>query len=179
MKKLSELNTKNYKILFSDLDGTLIKTKSGKTFPEDASDYEFKKEVVDAIKKLSPTYLFIVTNQGGIGKFVHKSDFENKLSDIVSYLEINTGCYAVDAIYCDSDDKKNDMRKPNTGMLSKMLDSHSYSHSLISLYNKNDMLMIGDASGLPGQFSDSDKKCAENFGIDYLDVSDFVKTYNK
>ena len=76
-------------------------------------------------------------------------------------------------------DKKNEMRKPNTGMLSKMLDSHSYSHSLISLYNKNDMLMIGDASGLPGQFSDSDKKCAENFEIDYLDVSDFVKTYSE
>ena len=175
MKKLSELKTKNYKILFSDLDGTLIKTKSGKTFPEDASDYEFKKEVIDAITKLSPTYLFIVTNQGGIGKFVQKSDFEHKLYDIVSYLEINTGVYAVDAIYCDSDDKKNEMRKPNTGMLSKMLDAHSLS----SFYGKDYMLMIGDASGLLGQFSDSDKKCAENFGIDYLDVSDFVKTYNK
>lgn len=46
MKNLSELKTNNYKILFSDLDGTLIKTKSGKTFPEDASDYEFKKEVM-------------------------------------------------------------------------------------------------------------------------------------
>ena len=174
MKKLSELTTKNYKILFSDLDGTLIKTKSGKTFPEDASDYEFKKEVIDAIVKLSPTYLFIVTNQGGIGKFVQKSDFEHKLSDIVSYLEINTGVCIVDAIYCDSEDKKNEMRKPNAGMLSKMLDSHS----LNSFYEKDDMLMIGDASGLPGQFSDSDKKCAENFKIDYLDVSDFVKTYN-
>ena len=174
MKKLSELNTKNYKILFSDLDGTLIKTKSGKTFPEDASDYEFKKEVIDAIVKLSPTYLFIVTNQGGIGKFVQKSDFEHKLSNIVSYLEINTGVCIVDAIYCDSEDKKNEMRKPNTGMLSRMLDYHS----LNSFYDKDEMLMIGDASGLPGQFSDSDKKCAENFKIDYLDVSDFVKTYS-
>ena len=175
MKNLSELKTKNYKILFSDLDGTLIKTKSGKTFPEDASDYEFKKEIIDAIIKLSPTCLFIVTNQGGIGKFVQKSDFEHKLSNIVSYLEINTGVYVVDAIYCDSDDKKNEMRKPNTGMLSKMLDSYSIS----SFYSKDDMLMIGDASGLPGQFSDSDKKCAENFEIDYLDVSDFVKTYSE
>ena len=35
--------------------------------------------------------------------------------------------------------------------------------------------MIGDASGKEGQFSDSDKKTAENFGIDYLDVEDFVK----
>ena len=175
MKKLSELKTKNYKILFSDLDGTLIKTKSGKTFPEDASDYEFKKEVIEAIVKLSPTYLFIVTNQGGIGKFVQKSDFEHKLSDIVSYLEINTGVCVVDAIYCDSEDKKNEMRKPNTGMLSKMLDSHS----LNSFYDKDEMLMIGDASGLTGQFSDSDKKCAENFKIDYLDVSDFVKIYGE
>ena len=41
------------------------------------------------------------------------------------------------------------------------------------------MLMIGDASGLPGQFSNSDKKCAENFGIEYLDVSEFVKTYSE
>ena len=34
--------------------------------------------------------------------------------------------------------------------------------------------MIGDASGKEGQFSDSDKKTAENFGIDYMDVEDFV-----
>ena len=27
-----------------------------------------------------------------------------------------------------------------------------------------------------GQFSDSDKKTAENFCIDYMDVNDFVKT---
>lgn len=34
--------------------------------------------------------------------------------------------------------------------------------------------MVGDASGLPGQFSDSDKVCAENAGIDYMDVITFV-----
>ena len=35
--------------------------------------------------------------------------------------------------------------------------------------------MIGDASGKEGQFSDRYKKTAENFGIDYMDVDDFVK----
>lgn len=40
---------------------------------------------------------------------------------------------------------------------------------------KNESVMIGNASDLEGQFSDSDKKTAENFGIDYLDVEDFVK----
>lgn len=28
-------------------------------------------------------------------------------------------------------------------------------------------------------FSDSDKRTAENFGIDYLDVNEFVNLYNK
>ncbi len=35
--------------------------------------------------------------------------------------------------------------------------------------------MIGDASGKPNQFSSSDKDTAVNFGIDYIDVEDFVK----
>ena len=42
----------------------------------------------------------------------------------------------------------------------------------------DDCLMIGDASGKEGQFSDSDKKTAENFGIDYMDVEDFIKEMN-
>ena len=41
-------------------------------------------------------------------------------------------------------------------------------------YIKQKSLMIGDASGKECQFSDSDKKTAENFGIDYIDVDDFV-----
>ena len=41
--------------------------------------------------------------------------------------------------------------------------------------DKNEMLMIGDASGKSGQFSDSDKKTAENYGIDYMDIEDFKR----
>ena len=39
--------------------------------------------------------------------------------------------------------------------------------------------MIGDASGKPGQFSNSDLKTAECFSIDYLDVEEFVDIYGK
>lgn len=58
------------KVLFIDLDGTLIKTISGKTFPEDITDFRIQLPVLDKIKETFPnlSYFFIVTNQGGIGK---------------------------------------------------------------------------------------------------------------
>ena len=60
---------KNYKILFADLDGTLIKTKSGETFPKGIQDMEIRFDVLDAIKKLNPDYILIVSNQGGHRKW--------------------------------------------------------------------------------------------------------------
>lgn len=35
---------------------------------------------------------------------------------------------------------------------------------------------IGDASGKLGDFSDSDKRCASRFSIDYVDVRDFLES---
>lgn len=75
----------------------------------------------------------------------------------------------VDAMYCCSMDKDNPYRKPNTGMLEQL-----YNQYLV--HSKDECIMIGDASGKPGDFSDSDKKCAENFGIDYIDVRDFLES---
>ena len=69
--------------------------------------------------------------------------------------------------YCDSMDKADPRRKPNTGMLENF-----YKYACVK--NKAECIMIGDASGKLGDFSDSDKKCAENFGIDYIDVRDFI-----
>lgn len=65
---------KKYKVLFADLDGTLIDTVSGNTFPNGIWDMKFKFDVLDAIKKLAPEYVFIVTNQGGIEKGLVKEE---------------------------------------------------------------------------------------------------------
>ena len=76
-------------------------------------------------------------------------------------------------MYCLTNDKSNPYRKPNTKMLEDLLERYvgdDFNHI------KPKSLMIGDASGKEGQFSDSDKKTAENFGIDYMDVEDFVNT---
>ena len=148
---------KEYKVIFADLDGTLIETISGETFPKGIWDMRIRFEVIDKIKEIKPKYLLIVSNQGGIENgFVDGYNFRTKSEYITRAISEYCDCECY-AMYCETNDKLNPYRKPNTEML----------HSLLKKY---------DASGKDGQFSDSDKKTAENFGIDYMDVDDFVNT---
>jgi len=169
---------KKYKYLFCDLDGTLIKTVSGKTFAEDATDFRIRKDVLDKIKELHHEndleFIAIVTNQGGIPQYISERDFDAKLKAIETFICQYIISPLVMAYYCASLDPSDENRKPNTGMLVKAV--RDYTRILgQSEFDKEKALMIGDASGKPGQFSDSDKKTAENFGIDYMDVEDFLK----
>ena len=163
------INFETKKVLFIDLDSTLIKTISGKTFPEDITDFRIQLPVLNKIKEKMPNLvcLFVVTNQGGIGKFVSDHDFDTKISSITNFSAGYLLCDVGDYMYCPSNDNNDPLRKPNVGMLEAMCAGWCVS-------DKQEMLMIGDASGKPGDFSDSDKKCAENFGIDYIDVRDFL-----
>ena len=159
-------------VIFADLDGTLIDTISGETFPNGIWDMKIKFEVLDKIKELKPKYLLIITNQGGIEKgFIDEWRFRHKLEYICSSIKEYCGFEKVFSCYCASNDKTDPNRKPNTGMLEHLTETFVGDDFD---YIKSVSLMIGDASGKEGQFSDSDKKCAENFGIDYLDVNDFV-----
>ena len=150
---------KKYNIIFSDLDGTLINTISGETFPKNIWDMKFRYEVLDKIKEIKPEYLFIVSNQGGIESgFISESDFSTKIECICRTIREYCHCICY-AMYCVTNDKSDPCRKPNIGMFEYLTERY-----------------VGDASGKEGQFSDSDKKTAENFGIDYMDVDDFVNT---
>ena len=160
----------NVKILFADLDGTIIETKSGETFPKDAEDWKFKDKILEAIAAYAPTHLHIVSNQGGVEKgYITATSLKKKMHRIAGRLINLLPNVSVSLDYCTSLDKNDKRRKPNTGMLERFYNMPSY--------DKKDALMIGDASGKEGDFSDSDKKCAENFGINYMDVNDFIKAY--
>ena len=171
MKLNTDRGMKEYKVLFADLDGTLIDTISGDTFPKGIWDMRFRFDVLDAIKELKPRYVLIVTNQGGIeAGFVNKANFNSKLEYVGRSISEYCGCDCY-AQFCISNDKSNPYRKPNTKMLEWLIETCIGDDIE---YIKSVSLMIGDASGKEGQFSDSDKKTAENFGIDYMDVEDFV-----
>ena len=165
---------KKYNVIFSDLDGTLIETISGKTFPKGIWDMKIRFDVLDKIKEIKPECLLIVTNQGGIEKgFVNRRNFEFKMEylcrSIKEYTEI-----PVEYSYCEKNAPTYKYRKPNTGMLDSLMYKMINRGIIENGIETDKMLMIGDASGKDGQFSDSDKKTAENFGIDYMDVNDFV-----
>lgn len=158
-------------VLFIDLDDTITKTISGEKFPVDVTDFRIRKDVLDKIVEAFPKlyYIEIISNQGGIPQFVNENDFKGKIKAIESFMQSYLRNHTdrnvfVNSMYCPSTMDAH-YRKPNVGML------ESYSS-----WDKRELVMIGDASGKLGNFSDSDKKCAENFGIDYIDVEDFVKS---
>lgn len=163
------------KVLFIDLDSTLIKTISGKTFPEDITDFRVQLPVLDKIIEKMPNLemFFIVSNQGGLKTITDKYLFKSKIYAIENicrgYLSSRLDYLSfIDDLYCCSMDKNNSYRKPNTGMLEQLYNQYR-------VESTNDCIMIGDASGKPGDFSDSDKRCASRFFIDYIDVRDFLK----
>ena len=50
------------KLLLLDLDGTLIETVTGHTFPKGCWDMKFKEGILDAIKNYNPSGVFICSN---------------------------------------------------------------------------------------------------------------------
>ena len=83
------MNLSKKKILFIDLDDTLIKTASGKTFAEDCTDFRIQKGVLDKIIETMPLdYINIVTNQGGMGTYFTEDDFYIKNATIIHFMQI-------------------------------------------------------------------------------------------
>ena len=166
-------NLKNKNIIFCDLDGTLIETISGETFPKGIWDMKLRLDVFDSIKKLNPEYILIVSNQDVIeSESADALKFETKLLYIIRAIGEYCDCECY-VMYCDTDNKSDPYYKPNTKMLETLLEDY-VGYDFDSF--KHEMLMIGDESGKEGQLSDIDKKTAENFGIDYMDVNDLVNT---
>lgn len=115
----------------------------------------------------------LLTNYTGVNLYIITFDY------ISSALEDYTNI-SVYNFYCDNNDKDNINRKPNTGMIDQYMDYIKFINDNVDEGNKiiyDTIMMIGDASGKEGQFSDSDKKTAENFGCEYMDVDDFVDKY--
>ena len=172
---------KKYKVLFCDLDDTLIETVTSSIFPQGIWDMKPRFDVWDAIKNSDAEFIYIVSNQGGIEENYYRNvSIACKIQYVAQALEdyINGNKLKkpkdmrwCDFMYCGFSDPECGDRKPNTGML------EYFWRRIENKYDKSECLMIGDARGEKGDYSNTDRKTAENFGIDYMDVSKFVEKY--
>jgi DNA 3'-phosphatase len=169
-------------IIFFDLDGTLISTKSGKTFPKDEKDWMLNYPLLPVLSKIyklhvtDETVQVIVSNQGGIDLNIINEDlWLKKVKDVVQELHDVTSNTIQPVVeiqeihYCTSASKLHYKRKPNCGM--------AYRTALDNkVGNLKTSVMIGDASGKPYQHSNSDLEFARNAGIGfYYDVEDLIE----
>ena len=153
---------KKEKTLLLDLDHTIIRPQGNKRFPKDEDDWEFVPGVLDKLKEYADTgyRMFIVSNQAGIERgYTTRELFTNKANKIMELCN-QAGADILNCVFCPSIDEAAECRKPNTGMFS-MLDRH-YS------IDKAQAMMVGDM--------DTDETFAENLGIKYMHIDEFLKS---
>eukprot|EP00597_Dinobryon_sp_UTEXLB2267_P002567 CAMPEP_0170063042 /NCGR_PEP_ID=MMETSP0019_2-20121128/4059_1 /TAXON_ID=98059 /ORGANISM="Dinobryon sp., Strain UTEXLB2267" /LENGTH=482 /DNA_ID=CAMNT_0010269375 /DNA_START=56 /DNA_END=1504 /DNA_ORIENTATION=- len=204
-RPLSDIDTSNpcYGIVGLDMDGTLIVTKSGKTFATDSA-YTTDWKLIDdtVVSKLqsfhrSGCFVAIISNQNGLEKnHVTLAQLHEKVDAVLKTLsggEDSANPTPIDFICATS--SVDIFRKPLTGMwefLSAhydqlMRDACSKSNtSEVPHLRRSSCLYIGDAAGREKiqnlqtkDFSDSDLKLALNLRIPFATETCLLSHVNK
>ncbi|XP_046824557.1 uncharacterized protein F21D5.5 isoform X2 [Vespa crabro] len=155
------------KIAAYDMDGTLIKTKSGLIFPKDCNDWQLLFPEVP--KKLKQLYedgykIVIFTNQRALGTGkVTIEDFKIKIERVVQKLGVPIQVFVSIG--------KDICRKPAPGMWNKLI---NYKNGGFNI-DKSNSFYVGDAAGrqknwAPGKKKDHskvDRLMAMNIGLQF------------
>jgi len=169
----------NKKIAGFDIDGTIIKTKSGKVFPINERDWIFLYDnIKEKIEEIPKEYsVLFITNQSklyskiGFNEKLYE-ELKNKFENIIKEINRDITIFITagsNSIY----------RKPYI----KLFEDY------IKEYDKKESYYVGDAAGREKDFSDSDRNFAYNLGIkfytpeqyflnQYEDI-DYIKYNNK
>lgn len=151
------------KILFTDLDGTLITPKGNRKFPKDEDDWAPIPESIKFLKEYQSNgyKLILVTNQAGISKgYLKEQDITNKIIKMEKSLGISFHLKFI------ATSMNSDYRKPKVSKLKEDL------HNSGIIVDEKKSLMLGDAGGRKMDHSSDDKKFAENLGIPFIHVDD-------
>lgn len=139
--------------LFVILNGTLITTKSGKSFPINSEDWRFKTDFYELFKQaIQKQYtIVILDNQLSIGEgFLVEKYFIAKLEKICKVIEKDLNLKANSVLYNYCADKKDTFRcKPNPGMLYEVaLDNEIYLKDSIIIGNSEDDAQFSFIGGI-------------------------------
>ncbi|KAF7240391.1 hypothetical protein EG68_10570 [Paragonimus skrjabini miyazakii] len=154
------------KVLALDLDGTIITTASGKTFPKDNNDWKLlNNRICQTLRDYSANgfKLVIISNQRGITKgYQDVPSFQKKAENIVHALALPVQCYF--SIVSDLN------RKPLTGMWEELERNGNEGVTI----DRSASFYCGDAAGRPAEgtrkkdHACSDRLFALNLGVPFL-----------
>ncbi|POW20108.1 hypothetical protein PSHT_03945 [Puccinia striiformis] len=145
------------KIAAFDIDGTLIRVKSGKKFPTNADDWKLWASNVP--KKLQEAH---AERNQNFKAPKYRKDFESKLIQLARTLSVPLWVFAAR--------EKDKFRKPLTGMWDEFVKNWNggIKPSL------SDSFFVGDAAGRPAtdsspkDWNDTDRKLALNIGVPFF-----------
>lgn len=148
---LQDIDVTAYETLLLDRDGVINRLRPG-DYVKCWAEFDFLPGVLDVLATWNKhfKYLFIVTNQRGVGKGVMSElDLIDVHDRMVEEIRLHKG--RIDKIYyCTALNEDDINRKPGIGMFLQILNDYPD-------INKEKCLMIGD--------SDSDMMFAHNCGI--------------
>jgi histidinol-phosphate phosphatase family protein len=155
--KLTELDLTDFDTLFLDRDGVINRLRPN-DYVKCWDEFEFLPEILEALVKWEKEfkYIFIVTNQRGVGKRMMS---EHDLLEIHSKMiyEIKAHGGRIDKIYyCTAISDEDINRKPNPGM---------------AIQAKRDYPDIDFAKAVMIGDSENDMRFAENAGIKGIRIS--------
>jgi bifunctional polynucleotide phosphatase/kinase len=154
--------TENFKLLNKvacfDLDGTLIKVKSGKKFPINSNDWLllYNKITKKINKLIKDEYCFIIVSNQYKLNGMRETEWIKKLDNILNTLNVET------LVCCAK--QKNKFRKPMTGFFDEIIEK--IDNKIV--ISKKDSFYCGDACGRETDHSDCDYKFAKNIGISFF-----------
>lgn len=110
-------NRSKYKFIFLDRDG-VINIERKDDYVKNISEFVFEPEVLNAIALLSKLtdYIFIITNQRGVGKGVMSLSDLNRVHEFMLEKIRDKKGDVTHIYYCTDLDSSSINRKPNTGM---------------------------------------------------------------
>lgn len=156
------------KIAAYDMDGTLIKTQSGKVFPTSVDDWKLAFGTVTTMLKSKHSNGFkivILTNQAGVTSGKTKiPDIKKKIENIIKALGVPVQAFVATGDNC--------FRKPLTGMWQTLCD-HKNADVLV---NTSQSYFVGDAAGRPENkamkkkkdHSSADRLMAMNLNLEFF-----------
>ncbi|OXC68513.1 polynucleotide kinase 3'-phosphatase [Cryptococcus neoformans] len=161
-------SSKKIPVAFYDLDGTLIKTRSGNDFPKSRDDWMWwHPSVPEKLKQEweDGTHLVVISNQGSKKPKI-KSEWRAKLPLIAAKMPNNVPLRILAAI-----EQNNVYRKPNIGMFQAITEIYRARGLEIDMEKS---IFVGDAAGRPAKGSrkkdhgNTDYKFAINVGLRFV-----------